>query len=149
MKLVLDTNVLSKLCHPTKHRDVAEWLGKLLADESIEERIIYVPEIADYELRRELLRMVAKQQADQRSIDRLDDLGRDLDYSPISTSTLREACRLWATARNSGNATSSKDALDGDVILAAQALELGAIVITSNRKHLSTYGVTARDWSEV
>ncbi|MFM8251120.1 MAG: type II toxin-antitoxin system VapC family toxin, partial [Planctomycetota bacterium] len=70
-------------------------------------------------------------------------------YSPISTRTLREACRLWATARNSGNATSSKDALDGDVILAAQALELGAIVITSNRKHLSTYGVTARDWSEV
>lgn len=60
MRLVLDTNVLSKLCHPTKHRDVIEWLAKLLTDQSTEECVIYVPEIADYELRRELMRMVAK-----------------------------------------------------------------------------------------
>lgn len=38
--------------------------------------------------------------------------------------------------------------LDGDVILAAQALESGGIVATDNVGHLGRY-VTAKNWRDV
>jgi len=44
--------------------------------------------------------------------------------------------------------TASPDALDGDVILAAQALDVSGIVITYNRKHLSRF-VETQGWEEV
>jgi hypothetical protein len=42
----------------------------------------------------------------------------------------------------------SDAALDGDVILAAQAILVSGTVITSNRKHLSQF-VPTKDWSEL
>jgi predicted nucleic acid-binding protein len=95
MRLMLDTNVLGKLCHPSKHKDVAIWLETALAN-AASPVTIYLPEIADYELRRELLRLIGKGQASQRSIDRLDNLATLLDYLPLSTAMFRRAAQLWA-----------------------------------------------------
>jgi predicted nucleic acid-binding protein len=80
----------------------------------VREHAFIVSELADYELRRELLRLGAAT-----SLSRLDELARELPYAPITTATWRHAAALWAAARNSGNVTTPPEALDGDVLVAA------------------------------
>ena len=50
-----------------------------------------------------------------------------------------QAAEPWAQARQQGQPTADPHALDGDVILAAQAISLNAIVATDNIGHLSRY----------
>jgi hypothetical protein len=61
-----------------------------------------------------------------------------------------KAAEFWAEARQRGQATADPKALDGDVILAAQATLVAdegneVIIATTNVKHLSQF-VDARDW---
>jgi predicted nucleic acid-binding protein len=149
MNLLLDTGILGQLCHPRReqNRPVVEWVAQLLSDAS-KDPLVFVPEIADYELRRKLLHLIHKGQAAQRSVDRLDELAQFLEYLPLDSETMRTAAKLWAEARNLGWPTTKDQALDGDVILASQALSVGGTVVTSNRKHLSRF-VTAKDWTEI
>jgi len=63
------------------------------------------------------------------------------------------AAQLWAEARKRGQPTASADALDGDVILAAQALTSGfspqdIVVATTNVGHLSQF-VEAALWTSI
>ena len=106
---------------------------------------VYVPEIADYELRRELLRM-----GSAASIRRLEDLKTRLHYAPITTDAMRKAAEFWAAARNAGRPTSDGKALDADAILAAQSTLVAGlgdqiIVATTNVGHLSLF-VNACTW---
>jgi predicted nucleic acid-binding protein len=82
------------------------------------------------------------------SVRRLDSLGEDLEYLPLDTSVMRRAAVLWAHARNTGVPTAPPEALDADVILAAQAEAAGAIVATENVGHIARF-VTARHWREI
>ena len=64
-----------------------------------------------------------------------------------------KAAELWAQARQDGKPTADSKALDGDVILAAQALlqaQQGyeVIVATTNVKHISRF-VDARLWTDI
>ena len=109
---------------------------------------VILPEIADYEIRRELIR--AGKTAGIRKLDQLKSL---LTYCPISTETMLLAAELWAQSRKAGRPTADPTALDGDVILAAQAklLEFGGnqvIIATTNVGHLSQF-VDARQWQQV
>jgi predicted nucleic acid-binding protein len=104
---------------------------------------VCVPEIADYEVRRELLRANKVQ-----GIGRLDAVKKSLGYLPITTEIMLKAADLWAQARRSGLPTADPKALDGDVILAAQALEVEGIVATDNVGHLARF-VTARTWRDI
>ena len=139
MRLLLDTGVLGQICHPRRHDDVRAWFRR-----AVREHALLVSELADYELRRELLRLGAA-----RSLARLDELARELLYAPITTATWRRAASLWATARAAGVVTASGDALDGDVLVAAQAIEESAVVVTTNVKHFGALGSTALEWSAV
>src|SRR5271157_141182 len=65
--VLLDTGSLGMVSHPRPNRDVVEWIKNLLQSGAE----ILVPEIADYEVRCELLR--AKK---TKGIKRLDDLTR-------------------------------------------------------------------------
>lgn len=61
-----------------------------------------------------------------------------------------KAAQLWAEARRRGRPTADPKALDGDVILAAQATLVAeegneVIVATTNVGHLSQF-VDAREW---
>ena len=94
------------------------------------------------------MHLIDKGQATEKSIQRLDDLGRLLDYLPLDTETMRRAAELWAAARGQGQPTAGNEALDGDVILEAQAILVGAIVVTTNRKHLSRF-VPTKEWQEL
>jgi predicted nucleic acid-binding protein len=139
VKLLLDTGVLGQICHPRRHLDVRVWLRRAVRDHTF-----LVSELADYELRRELLRLGAA-----RSLGRLDELARELRYVPITTTTWRRAAALWAVARNSGNVTAPPEALDGDVLVAAQAFEEGAAILTTNSRHFELLSATALDWRAV
>ena len=46
------------------------------------------------------------------------------------------AAQLWSDARFQGQPTASDKAIDADVILAAQALAVDGIVVTTNIRHL-------------
>ena len=105
-----------------------------------------VPEIADYEVRRELIR--ARRSV---GIDRLDAFINTVEYLAITTSAMRQAAEFWAEARQQGRPTAADPALDGDVILAAQAATLSrdrVIVATTNVRHLSRF-VPAELWSDM
>jgi predicted nucleic acid-binding protein len=117
MNLLLDTGILGQLCHPNKdqNRPVTEWLTALLNREDILVRV-FVPEIADYELRRKLLHLIHQSQATSKSIERLDALAQLLEYLPLNTQTMRSAAALWADARRQGVPTTTDVALDGDVL---------------------------------
>lgn len=107
---------------------------------------VILPEIADYEVRRELIRLNAVS-----SIARLDALASAVEYLPLTTEAMRLAARLWADVRQRGMPTADPKELDGDVILAAQALLLGEadmMVATTNAGHLSRF-VAARQWQTV
>lgn len=137
LTIFLDTGVLGLLTRNPAHPDVRA-ANKWVADCSASGSRVYVPEISDYEIRRELIRAGKIQ-----GVERLDAFvtGR---YVAINTSAMQFAALLWATARNAGVPTASKDALDADVILAAQALTLGfavdeIVVATTNIRHLRRF----------
>jgi predicted nucleic acid-binding protein len=143
--VLLDAEPLGLLANPkpsARGKRCRLWLDGLLAAG----RRVLIPEITDYEVRRELLRAGLAT-----SVTFLDLLARQVEYLPLSTAAMRKAAELWALARRQGRPTAADPALDGDVILAAQALTLSApqvIVATSNVRHLSRF-VPAGLWQNI
>lgn len=126
--------------------DCRAWLARRLTSG---DRFI-VPEIIDYELRRELLRA-----GKAFSVNRLDAFNGAVSdrYLPLSTSAIRLAAELWADARRRGLPTADPRDLDIDVILAAQALSCGLppggfVVATTNPGHLSRFAL-AELWQNI
>jgi predicted nucleic acid-binding protein len=144
---VLDSGVLSRLCHPARsqYRPVNRWIAEQLEHAAVR---IVLPEIADYEVRRKLIHLIRKKQASPKSLQRLDGLAVTLDYLPLRTATLRRAAEIWANARLAGVPTAAEHDLDADVILAAQALEAAGTIVTTNRKHLSRFAPTLA-WEDI
>ncbi len=58
------------------------------------------------------------------------------------------AAGFWAEARRLGRPTADSKALDGDVILAAQAAQANAVIATENVGHLSLFVEAAR-WRDI
>lgn len=148
MKLLLDSNILTRLCHPAReaNRPVTAWIEALLDSGAHD---FCIPEIADYEVRRGLLHLAMRSgRSTTRSLRRLDLLADSLDFLPLSTPSLRRAAELWAQARHAGLPTAPSEALDADVILAAQALEVSGTVVTENLRHISRFAPASR-WQEL
>jgi len=142
--ILLDSYPLGALSHPKPDVGVTQWVAACRAAR----HEIYVPEVIDYEIRRELLR--ARKNV---GIRNLDALKANFRFLPITSATMLLAADLWATSRQSGLPTGDPQKLDIDVILAAQALTLGVptsdlVVATSNVGHLSRF-VPADLWSSV
>jgi len=109
------------------------WLQALI----ISDIRVIIPEIADYEVRRELLRANKV-----RGIARLDELANSLEYLPITTAAMRQAAMFWAQARQQGQPTAGDKTIDSDMILAAQATTLDVVdvvIATTNVGHLSRF----------
>ena len=142
---MLDTGVLGCLCRPNPTPDAETWIAGLVQ----RGRRVLVPEICDYELRRELI--FADLRTSIRALDALPT--STCEFLPITTQAMRRACTLWASVRREGLPTAADAALDGDCILAAQSLELeesegrAVIIATTNVAHLSRLANAAR-WNE-
>jgi predicted nucleic acid-binding protein len=120
------------------------WLADLVAKGAE----VVIPEIADYEVRRELLRA-----GKDKGIGRLDALKAMLSYAPITTPVMRKAAEFWGAARRMGRQSADDASLDADMILAAQTGTLGrsgdqAVVATTNVRHLTLFAA-ARLWRDI
>jgi predicted nucleic acid-binding protein len=120
------------------------WLETLLSA-SVQVR---VSDIADYEVRRELLRA-----RKTRGIERLDALRARVGHLTVTTEVLLLAAEFWARLRQHGLPTAGPAELDADVILAAQAALLNGaghsvVIATTNVGHLSRL-VPADLWQHI
>jgi predicted nucleic acid-binding protein len=142
-RIALDSSPLSLLSHPNEQQphvqEARQWLEEMLAAGAV----VFLPEITDYEVRRELLRL-----GRQKSVQRLDALQSTLTYLALDTPTMRRAAEMWAIARSQGTPTADPKEIDADVILAAQAERVQAVVATENVGHLARF-VEARSWREI
>ena len=142
--VLLDAGPLGMATNPNRSPSnlaCTRWLQELVASGV---RVL-VPEIADYEVRRELLRANKV-----RGVAKLDALASSLSYLPLSTAAVRKAAECWAQARQQGRPTASDQSLDADVLLAGQALTLGGdvVIATTNVGHLSQF-VAAEEWHKI
>lgn len=143
--ILLDSGPLCLITNPRASKEAAacgQWLVNALTGGAT----VLVPAIADYEVRRELIR--ARRTA---GIGRLDAFIEQVGFLPITTAAMRRAAAFWAETRQQGRPTAADAALDGDVILAAQAVTLEraeVIVATTNPKHLSRF-VEANLWVDI
>ncbi len=146
--VVLDSRPLGLITQRPGKSSEADACQKWLLELALNGWNVSLPEIVDYEVRRELTRS-----GKTASIVRLNTLITQVNYLPITTDAMRLAADLWAQARQGGWATADMQALDGDVILAAQALTLipsprSLVVATSNAAHLSRY-LPAQEWTAI
>ena len=148
MIVLLDAGPLGLASNPRpspENRRCNAWLEGLLADGYL----VAIPEIADYEVRREILRI-----GRMRGVFRLDRLKATLTYVPISTDVMLQAAQFWAEARRQGQPTAPDRELDADMILAAQGVilenetDLPVVVATTNPGHIGRF-VDARLWFEI
>ena len=109
-----------------------------------------MPAVADYEVRRELLRA-----GKAAGVGRLDALrvNAAFQYLPMTDTALMRAATLWADARRRGLPTADPAELDCDVVLAAILLTPGlphdqTVVATSNVGHLSRF-LSAEAWQRI
>lgn len=84
-----------------------EWLQTLVKSGV---RVI-LPEIADYEVRRELLRANKI-----KGVARLDKLAKLIEYLPITTAAMRQAALFWSQARQQGQPILQSHHLMGNAI---------------------------------
>ena len=143
--IVLDASPLGLLCYPNPRGEALQctmWVQAVRGNGGV----IFVPEIVDYEVRRELIRA-----GRTRSIHLLDKFLWDNITILLTSDQLRLAAELWAYVRQLGLPTAGPESLDADAILAAQALSLNnpaVIVATSNPAHLRRF-VQAEDWRNI
>ena len=143
LAILLDSGPLGLFVHPRRLQELVRRLdswGRAGAT-------LCVPEISYYEVRRELSRLDLLV-----STNRLDAVARSLTHLPITTAIIVRASELWADLRRAGRPSADAAALDGDVILAATALDIAAqfdevVVVTNSLRHLEQL-VRASRWDE-
>src|SRR5438045_5857406 len=136
--IVLDSTPLGLACRRRGHLrgDACRaWMDAL----RLAGVLVVLPEIADFEVRRELIRAGARA-----GLMQLDNLTTSLAYDPITTAVMHRAAEFWADVRRRGLPTATDQSLDADAILAAQAALMGApgdtvTVATSNPAHLTRF----------
>jgi len=149
---LLDSGPLGLITHPkggVEAQDCQAWVRALPAAG----HIALLPEIIDYEHRRELLLANLSE-----AVKRLDTLKASGAYLPVTEDAYLQAAGFWAAARRQGLPTADRFALDADVILAAQAATLdpvqwqqpGArvVIATTNVGPMSRFA-DARLWCDI
>jgi predicted nucleic acid-binding protein len=140
---LFDTGPLGLLAHnrAIRRKPMQDWVVQEMAAGAT----IYISEVADYEVRRELIRLIRAGKLPATRLARLDQLANLCVYLPVTTAMWRRAAEFWADARQQGLPSGSAAALDADALIAGQAAEIGATVVTSNVGHLGRW-VPVQAW---
>jgi predicted nucleic acid-binding protein len=143
--IFLDSGVIGLITNPNLSAEGISCAKWLLSHINKGNQII-IPEIVDYEVRRELLRANKV-----KGLARLNELIDSLEYLPITTESMRQAAVFWAEARQKGQPTASDKTIDADMILVAQVFVMDAqnkVIATTNVGHLSRF-VAADIWQNI
>ena len=143
--IFLDSGVIGLITNPNLSAEGLNCAKWLLSHINKGNPII-IPEIVDYEVRRELLRANKV-----KGLARLDELIDSLEYLAINTEAMRQAAVFWAEARQKGQPTASDKTIDADMILVAQVVVMDVqnkVVATTNVGHLSRF-VAADVWQNI
>jgi predicted nucleic acid-binding protein len=135
-------------CQPSQPKTIRceSWLSGLQTSGVV----ILIPAIADYEVRRELIRTRATAK-----LERLAKLRRRFNWVDITSEALEQAAHFWAILRQTGRPTAGNDALDADAILAGMASTVAqpgdsVMIATTNVNHLARFpGIDARLWETI
>lgn len=141
MRLLLDTGILARACHPSRYRDVQAWLHAIAARKPPVHELMVSP-ISLYELRRGLARRGARE-----SLEQLSRLSHHLIGLPVTIDAVEEAAAL-AERVPSGVSV----AADAELLLAAQAKLAGAVWVRSDETLSalgSKFGVDVRPWRAI
>lgn len=141
MRLLLDTGILARACHPSRYRDVQKWLYAIAARRPPVHELLVSP-ISLYELRRALTRRGARE-----SLEQLSRLTQHLIGLPVTIDAVEVAAAL-AEQMPEG----VPRAADADLLLAAQAKLGGAVWVRADESLLSLgaqLGVDVRAWKAI
>ncbi len=132
MPYLLDTNALTQLLKRTP-QVVGRYRTALERGEPV-----YLSAVVYYEVKRGLLHVGATNQLRQ-----LDENFKDvLPWVTVPDAAWDRAAHLWADCRRQGRPHDD----DGDLLIAAQAIALGAVVVTRNTRDFADLHVTVENW---
>ena len=165
--VLLDAGVLGLACNP-KAGSEADRCRDRLAELVVAGIEVLIPEVADYEVRRDLVlkalpktrpailkRLANLSSRPTPSLRRLDLLRGSFGFLPISGAAMLRAAEFWAVLRRTGQATAGPWDLDADCILAGQAATAGTLgdrltIATTNIRHLGRFpGIDAKTWDAI
>jgi len=132
MSYLLDTNVVRQLLR-RKAGIVDRYRGALGRGEAV-----YLSVVVYYEVKRGLLHVGASRQL--RQLD--EDFKRVLPWATVSDGIWDRAAQLWADSRRQGRPHDD----DGDLLLAAQAEALGAVLVTRNTRDFIDLQLPVENW---
>jgi len=132
MPYLLDTNVITQLLKRTSPV-VARYRSALGRGERL-----YLSAVVYYEVKRGLLHIGATKQL--RQLD--EDFKSVLYWTPVSDAMWDRAAHLWADCRRQGRPHDD----DGDLLIAAQANLLSAVVVTRNTRDFTDFQVNIENW---
>jgi len=136
---LLDTTIISCLL---KRRADAQRMNDRLQSLLRQNALVLLSPIVFYELSRLLYQKQAKAQ-----LDFLENLVACLKWTDLDKTTWTLAAQFWAKCRQKGTPTGDgNNGLDADVLIAAQAKEHDAIVVTDNVRHFQYLGVNYESW---
>ncbi len=134
---LLDTNVLTPLLK--RQGDVSKRIWNKLKGVLNENAVIIISPIVYYEHARGLYHKGATGQ--------LEFLGRLMEkfkWCDFDMTTWDMGAKLWAKCRTKGKPTG--DAIDQDVLIAAQAQQHNATIVTFNKDHFEYLEATFEKW---
>lgn len=130
MRYVLDTNVWIRFLQ--KNRQVGNRLRQALSNK---DEICVVP-VVYYEL----LRGLQKRQ-DIDNINYIRRFWRTLSYYEAKKPVWEAAIQLWLQTTRA-----NEKRQDADILIAAFASDLSAVIVTDNVKHFDTFGLPVENW---
>jgi predicted nucleic acid-binding protein len=143
VKYLIDSGPLGILANPRwlARRDLQTWIHS----EVRQGHQFVSSEVVIYEVRRELCRLVFSDVIPKSRLDRLDYVCQAYSILSMTSKDWNLAADFWAEARAKGYPTSHPEALDADVLIAAQATNEDLVVLTMNSRHMNQFA-PVREW---
>lgn len=132
-----DTNTIE--CILEKRRDAHTRIKEKLQAVLGQNALVLMSPVVFYELARLLYKKKAEKQL--ASLEKLVNL---FNWCDLNRTTWESGSKLWANCRRRGKPTG--EGLDADVLIAAQAKEHNAVVVTNNIRHFQYLGANYESW---